>query len=74
MSSSKSDIASKLPFKLKRKAKEDIYSRDVCCVQKCDLFTSVVDASHNFSPYDLPLCDKHWEKRAELPGKKAKKK
>jgi hypothetical protein len=55
-----------LPFALKHLTKGMHYPREECCVQSCGTSTMVVDASHNFSEEDLPLCDKHWEVRAKL--------
>ena len=58
---------SELPFKLKRKAKDEPFDTDLCCVQGCSRQTMVVDASKNHSTNDLPLCDTHWERRAKIP-------
>lgn len=56
----------KLPFKLKRKPAEETFDRDNCCVQRCGYPATVVDATHNFYPEELPLCDRHWTQRCTL--------
>ena len=55
----------KLPFKLRRKPKDEVYDTDFCCASKCNANASIVEATHNYSKDDMPLCDAHWEKIAE---------
>ena len=44
------------------------FNRKLCCFQKCENTSEIIDATHRFSTLDLPLCDKHWVRVCELNG------
>jgi len=47
-------------LKLKKIEETNDYEKNICCIDKCNCQSEVIDATHKYSSLDLPLCDKHW--------------
>ena len=56
-------MKNKLPFRLRRKPRKELYDPDVCSAQGCQNIPEVTDATKNYSEYDLHFCEKHWKER-----------
>jgi hypothetical protein len=59
------DTPSDSPFTLKTKRRSDNYPPHQCAASRCTAAPILDDDSHTVWPDRVPLCDRHWQLRAE---------